>query len=294
MDGNLAPATFVYPPKLRAGDKVALLSPSGGLPALLPAIYEQGVQRLREMFQLQPLEYPTTRKWGATPQERADDLHAAFADPEIKAVFASIGGDDQIKLLKYLDADLLRAHPKAFFGYSDNTNLHNFLWNLGLVSYHGGMIMTEFGRGSAMSPYTQAGLQRALFDGGEYEIHPSPVYADQDHPWDDPANLGRDSELFPNSGWHWQGRADMVEGTLWGGNLEIISWSLRANQHILPVESYASKIFYCETSEELPAATEVYRILRDMGERGMLQQFAAVLPIDLRIVAQAATRLFNI
>ncbi len=36
---------------------------------------------------------------GATPGERADDLHAAFADPAVKAVFASIGGDDQITVL---------------------------------------------------------------------------------------------------------------------------------------------------------------------------------------------------
>ena len=58
-------------------------------------------------------------------------MHAAFADPEIKAVLTSIGGDDQIKVLRHLDADLLRANPKPFFGLSDNTNLCIYLGNLG-------------------------------------------------------------------------------------------------------------------------------------------------------------------
>jgi muramoyltetrapeptide carboxypeptidase LdcA involved in peptidoglycan recycling len=49
-------------------------------------------------------------------------------------------------VLPYLDRDLLASHPKPFFGYSDNNNLHLFLWNLGLVSYPGGAIMVQLGR----------------------------------------------------------------------------------------------------------------------------------------------------
>jgi muramoyltetrapeptide carboxypeptidase LdcA involved in peptidoglycan recycling len=59
----------------------------------------------------------------STPADRAADVNAAFADPEIKAVIASIGGDDEILVLPHLDAELIRANPKPFFGYSDNTNL---------------------------------------------------------------------------------------------------------------------------------------------------------------------------
>lgn len=85
--------------------------------------YELGLRRLREDFGLGVVEYPTTRRMGSTPAARAADLHAAFADPEVKAVIASIGGDDQIRVLPHLDRELLRANPKPFFGYSDNTNL---------------------------------------------------------------------------------------------------------------------------------------------------------------------------
>lgn len=277
MTEQLFPTSFMYPPKVRPGDKVAVLSPSSGLPEVFPAVYEQGLQRLRDIFELEPVEYPTTRKLHSSPQERARDLHAAFADSQIKAIFSSIGGDDQIKVLKYLDPELIKANHKAFFGYSDNTNLHNFLWSLGLVSYHGGSIMVQFGRGGAMHPLTLQSLKHALFEQGDYEILPAPEFTDQERDWRDPASLKLQPVLSPSSGWTWE-RADVVvEGTLWGGNLEILDWTLAANQHIHPVEAYSSKIFYFETSEELPSATEVYRMLMCMGERGLLQQFAAVL-----------------
>src|SRR5947209_6412512 len=136
--------TFIYPDKPHPGDNVAILSPSSGLPELFPAVFEQGLQRLRDIFHLVPVEYPNTRKMHAPLEERARDVHAAFADPEIKAIICSIGGDDEIKLLKYLDRDLIKAHPKPFFGYSDNTNLHVLLWNLGIVSSYGSSDMLHF------------------------------------------------------------------------------------------------------------------------------------------------------
>jgi len=82
---------------------------------------------MREVFHLKPVEYATTRQLGASLPARAQDVLRAFADPANKAVFASIGGADQIRLLKHLDPDVLRANPKPFFGFSDNTHLHLFL-----------------------------------------------------------------------------------------------------------------------------------------------------------------------
>jgi muramoyltetrapeptide carboxypeptidase LdcA involved in peptidoglycan recycling len=127
-----------YPPKPKPGDRVAVLSPSAGLPQLFPDLHEQGLRRLRDELDLAPVEYPTTRVLGASAADRARDLHAAFADPQIKAILATIGGDDQITVIPHLDGELLRANPKPFFGYSDNTNLLHFLWRQGIVAYHGG------------------------------------------------------------------------------------------------------------------------------------------------------------
>lgn len=100
---------IAYPPKPSPGDRVAVVSPASGLPGLLPLPYELGLRRLREVYGLEPVEYPATRKTGSTPAERAADLHAAFADPDIKAVFATIGGDDRITVLPLLDRELIRA-----------------------------------------------------------------------------------------------------------------------------------------------------------------------------------------
>src|SRR5258708_35478782 len=100
---------------------------------MYPAVYEQGIQRLREIFHLEPVEYPTTRMMHSSPQDRARDIHTAFADPEIKAVISSIGGGGQLKVLKNLDPELLQKTPKAFFGYSGKTNPLHFFLDLWLV-----------------------------------------------------------------------------------------------------------------------------------------------------------------
>ncbi|MFJ4863613.1 S66 peptidase family protein [Streptomyces sp. NPDC088748] len=266
-----------YPAKPRPGDPVAVLSPSSGLPGLFPLPFELGVRRLQEDFGLKVVEYPTTRTMGATPEERAADIHAAFADPDIKAVIASIGGDDQITVLPHLDRDLLRASPKPFFGYSDNTNLLLFLRDLGIVGYHGGSVMVELGRPGALHPSTAASLRAALFTSGEFELTAASTYGDVNSPWEDPQTFASEPSMEPADGWSWHNAGHVVEGVGWGGNLEVISWMLMADRAIQPAGTYAGNVLFLETSEEMPRADEVYRILRSMGERGLLRQFPALL-----------------
>src|ERR1700752_3183675 len=99
------------PPKLRPGDRVAVVSPSFAAPAVFPELHEQAMRRLREDFGLEPVEYPTTRRLTAPAGERAADLMAAYADPAIRAVLATIGGDDQITVLPHLDPKPFVADP---------------------------------------------------------------------------------------------------------------------------------------------------------------------------------------
>jgi muramoyltetrapeptide carboxypeptidase LdcA involved in peptidoglycan recycling len=266
-----------YPAKPRPGDQIAVVSAGAGLPGILPLPFELGVRRLREDFGLRVVEYPATRKMGSTPRERAADLHAAFADPDIAAVIASIGGDDQITVLPHLDARLLRANPKPFFGYSDNTNLLVYLSNLGIVAYHGGSVMVEFGRPVAMHPLTEASLRAALFTSGPFQLTPADRVRTEIEPWQDPATFDKEPVTEPADDWSWHNADQVVTGASWGGNLEILSWLLMADQQILPVEQYAGRVLLLETSEEMPPAQEVYRILRNMGERGLLRQFPALL-----------------
>ncbi|MEU4396730.1 S66 peptidase family protein [Kribbella sp. NPDC023855] len=265
---------MLFARKVVAGDRVAVVSPSGGLAEVFPLPYELGLQRIRE-FGLEPVEYPTSRKLKSSPEERAADLHAAWADPEIRAVIASIGGDDQITILKHLDPDVFRANPKPFYGYSDNTTLLNFLYSLGIPAYHGGSVMVQFGRGGAMHPDTERSLRAALFSSGDFELTASD-WTDRDRDWADPASLASEPVLFPRTEWTWYGPRTPVTGRLWGGCLEILDMQLAANRWMLPTDQY-SGVLFLETSEELPSAEQVYRSLRNFGERGLLARFDAVL-----------------
>ena len=122
-----------YPAKPKPGDRVAVISPSAGLPAVYPDVYEMGLRRLRDDFGLEPVEFPTTRAVGAPARDRARDVEAAFRDPSVTAVLATIGGDDLIAVVPHIDPAVLRANPKPFFGYSDNTNLLHLLYTQGVV-----------------------------------------------------------------------------------------------------------------------------------------------------------------
>lgn len=267
----------MYPPKPAPRDAVAVLSPSGRSPARFPAPFELGLRRLREEFELRPVEYPTTRVAEASPLERAEDVHAAFADPDVKAVIASIGGADELKVLAYLDPDVLVANPKPFFGYSDNTNLHLFLWRLGIVSYHGGSLMVELGRPVSMHPTTRESLERALFTRGKYVLEPPGEYSDEEREWTDQSALSLEQRMFAAEAWSWYGPKTTVAGIGWGGSLEIVDFHLRTNRYLLADDAYDGCILFLETPEEMWPATYVSRVLMSMGERGLLQRFSAVL-----------------
>lgn len=235
------------------------------------------MQRLRDELGLEPVEYATTRQLDASPAARAADLVAAFTDPDIAAVMATIGGDDQLTVLPYLDAAAISEHPRRFFGFSDNTNLLNWLWNLGIVGFHGGSTMIHLGRGGELHPVSFESLRSALFTDDEVELLPVDRYSEEGIDWALPEAVTTPPPTRPSRGWEWHNADALHEGPTWGGNLEILHWNLAAGRWIRPVEDYAGCILILETSEEMPSATEVFRMLRNMGERGLLGQFPAIV-----------------
>ncbi|GAA0473172.1 LD-carboxypeptidase [Paractinoplanes deccanensis] len=264
------------PPKLQPGDRVAVVSPSWAGPEVYPAVHEQAMRRIREDLGLEPVEFPFTRKQG-TPAERAADLMAAYADPSIRAVFATIGGSDQITVLPHLDPAPFRADPKPYFGYSDNTNMLNWLWMHGVAGYHGGSTMVHLSRGPAIDAEHLASLRAALFETVDLPITPVPGFRDEEIDWGDPRALTDAAPAEPNPGWVWHNADRVVTAPAWGGNLEILHWNLAANRWILPSASYAGMILLLETSEEMPGADAVFEMLRNAGERGLLEQFPVIL-----------------
>lgn len=265
------------PEKPRPGDRVAVLSPGSAMPEDYPHPFDLGLRRLREEFDLEPVEYPTTRRQG-TPAERARDVGAAFADDSIAAVLTSIGGEDQIKVLRHLDPDVLAANPKPFFGLSDNTNLSNYLWNLGIVSYQGGTVMTMLGRGGRINPHSEESFRAALFTHDWYDLRPATSFTDMNRDWAEPRHLETEPPMMPGTGWEWHGGTGAVEGRLWGGCLEILDFNLRTARYLAPGDTaYDGCVLFLETSEELPSAQYVGEVLMCLGERGLLQRFAALL-----------------
>lgn len=266
---------IVSPRRCGPGDKVAVLSPSWAAPALFPEIHEQALRRIREDLALEPVEYPTTRR-SATPQERAADLMAAFADPEIRAVLATIGGDDQITLLRHLDPKAVRADPKPFVGYSDNTNLLNWLWFHGVEGVHGGSTQVHLGPGPRPDPEHLTSLRAALF-GGDVTLSPADRTRDMGLPWDDPAALRDTPPDVPAEPWTWAGPERVVVGRTWGGCFEIVRWTLEAGLFVPPVEEHTGCVLMLETTEEMPSPEEVFRGLRNLGERGILEAASALV-----------------
>jgi muramoyltetrapeptide carboxypeptidase LdcA involved in peptidoglycan recycling len=267
---------LVLPPKVQPGDQVAVVSPSFAAPAKFAAVHELAMRRLRADLGVIPVEYPTTRRLDSAPQDRAADLMAAFADPEIKAVMSTIGGNDQITVLRHLDPAIMTATPKAFFGYSDNTNLLNWLWTHGVASYHGGSTMVHLGRGK-LHPVSVGSLRSALLTGGDVELHPVESFSEDIIDWLSPAALEQEPPALPSPGWSWHQPDRVITAPTWGGNLEILHWNLAAGHWIRPVHDYAVCVLLLETSEDMPSDTEVFASLRNAGERGLLEQFPAIL-----------------
>ena len=266
---------IVAPRRCRPGDKVAVVSPAWAAPAFFPEIHEQAMRRVRDVLGLVPVEYPTTRVV-SSPQERAADLMAAFADPDIRAVLATIGGDDQITVLRHLDPEVVRADPKPFVGYSDNTNLLNWLWFHGVEGVHGGSTQVQLGPGPAPDPEYLTSVRAALF-GGDVTLAPVARTRDMGLRWEDPSALTDAPPDAPAEPWTWAGPQRVVTAPTWGGNLEILRWTLEVGRFVLPAEAYAGCVLVLEPSEEMPSPEETYRGLRNLGERGVLGAASSLL-----------------
>lgn len=262
--------------RLSPGDKVAVLSPSFAAPGFAPAVHEQALERIRTDLGLRPVEYPTTRQLGTSSEARAADLNAAYADPEIRAIFATIGGNDQITVTPHLDEKLIQGNRKPFFGYSDNTNMLNWLWQRGLPGYYGGSTQVHLGAGPAVDREHLQGLRAALFAGGTVELTRPKDSQDFGPDWLLPEALTETGNREPTEPWHWAGPTHSVRGKTWGGCLEVIDQLAMADR--LPSnEAVTGGILLIETSERLTPPAAVRDSLRGLGERGMLARFAGAL-----------------
>ena len=198
---------MIKPKKLQPGDTVATVTLSWGGPGTFPHRYEAGKQQLQDEFGLNVVETPHTLREASwiynNPKARADDLMDAFTDPSIKAIVSTIGGNDSIRILPYLDLDVIRSNPKIFMGYSDTTITHMACFKAGLVSFFGPAIMAGFGENGGLFPYMVDSVRRTLFMSTPIgEIKPNPAgWTAEILDWADLENQSRKRKLMPSPGW---------------------------------------------------------------------------------------------
>lgn len=271
---------MIKPRKLNPGDKIATVSLSWGGPAVFPHRYRVGVQQLQDEFGLQVAEMPNTLRdaeWlSRNPEARADDLMQAFADPSIKGIFSTIGGDDSIRLLPFLDLKVIRDNPKVFMGYSDTTISHLICYRAGLISFYGPSIMAEFAENGGMFPYMIQSLRRTLFSSGVVgEVRSSTDgWTVERLDWGDSANQNIKRKLNPSTGWKFLQGKGIRRGHLIGGCLEVLDWT--RGTEIFPGD-WQDAILFIETSEEAPPPELVTRTLRVFAAIGILHELSGIL-----------------
>ncbi|MER5392137.1 LD-carboxypeptidase [Saccharopolyspora sp. NPDC002686] len=200
------------PPRLRAGDAVAVVAPAGPVPEEL---LESGLAHLRA-WGLEPRvgkhvldRHPRLPHLAGNDADRAADLQDAWCDPDVTAVFCARGGYGSMRVLDHLDwTAMTAAGPKVFTGSSDITALHDAVaTQLGLVTVFGPMVATQ---AFAEDPAAREHLRRTLFQPESVTI----------------LTRSTADALV-------RGRA---RGTTYGGNLSIVAGSLGAPDAPTPPE----------------------------------------------------------
>jgi len=264
------------------GDTVAAVTLSWGGPGTFPYRYEIGKKQLEEEFQVKVVEMPNTLRdagWlSENPQARADDLMRAFSDPSINGIISTIGGDDSIRILPYLDYDLIRKNPKVFLGFSDTTVTHLACLKAGIVSFYGSAIMTGFAENGGMFPYLVESVRRTLFSPHVIgQLEPSKNgWTAEILDWAEPAHQTQKRKLLPSSEWRFLQGTGSHKGHLFGGCIEVLGWLRGTEVWPLP-EFWKDAILFLETSEDAPPPIEVTRSLRVLAAMGVLKQINGLL-----------------
>ncbi len=154
----MSKSALIYPPLLAKGDTITIVAPAS--PPLKPGVIHEAIARLTKYgFKIKPGRFLRERDGylAGSDEQRAADINAAFADPEVKGVFCLRGGYGSCRILPLLDYAAIRANPKVFLGYSDITAMHlAILVKSRLVTFHGS------NASSAFEPANFASCERML------------------------------------------------------------------------------------------------------------------------------------
>lgn len=272
------------PQRLRPGDQVAIVSLSRGMLGEAQFIHKYHIakERMERDFGLRVIAMPNALKGidylYRHPEARAQDLMDAFRNPEIKAVFNAIGGDDTIRLLPYMDFSVLRNNPKIFTGFSDTTTNHFMMYKAGLVSFYGLSVMNNWAEYAGINEYTGEMLDKALFHPVERLPIPCSSFCSYDGDkirWSE-ANRNTPTPRFPSTGYEvLQGRG-RVQGQLFGGCLDVFPELLGTS--LWPaLEDWNGKLLLLETSEDNMRPEVMVWLLRNLAAQGIFQVLSGIV-----------------
>lgn len=253
--------TLLKPVRIESGAVISLIAPSS---PISEEKYLKALSNLNSLgFVVKPGRYVLERAGylAGTEQQRLEDLHAAFADPETTAVWCVRGGYGSARMLNAIRYDFIRKHGKPFIGYSDVTALHLALHQrAGLVTYHGPVAASEF-----TEPTLQHFRKMLMFPNGGHTISVPKT-----------TELLRGDEYQP-----YIIRPGVSEGPLTGGNLSLLS--ALAGTAYSP--DFAGKVVFIEDVGEKP-----YRIDRMLTQLLQATNLGKAAGIVLGVFADCAPK----
>ena len=131
---------MITPPKLKKGDKVAIVAPARAITfeEILPSV---------KLFQRWGLEvvfgthlFTRENQFAGNDEKRRNDFQQALNDRSIRAIICARGGYGSVRIIDDLDFSGFRKHPKWIVGYSDVTVVHSHVnKHLGIETLHATM-----------------------------------------------------------------------------------------------------------------------------------------------------------
>ena len=275
---------MLKPEKLNENDTIAIVSLSSGIAGdkEFNHRYNIGKERLEKVFNLKTITLTNALKGSKilneNPELRAKDLMDAFKNKNIKAIISNIGGDDTIRLLPYIDYEVIKNNPKIFIGYSDTTINHFVMYKAGLVSYYGPSVMAEMAENVKMHEYTKNHFKNILFKNSKnYQIKPSPIWTSISLSWLDSKNNNIEREMTKDEkGFEVLNGKGKFEGILIGGCID--TFHMFIGSDIWPrKDEWKNKILFLETSEDTPEPSFIAQILRNPLMQECLENIKGLL-----------------
>lgn len=153
----------IYPVALQPGDTIAFVAPAGLLERPRMELAKRRLEALGFVVKVPNDLFRSRGYLAGEDQRRADELMAAFRDPEVDAVFPGTGGYGATRMLHLIDYDVIRENPKVFIGFSDITALHLAIRKkTGLITFHSPVPMWGLGSKENLHPFAEKYFWRAL------------------------------------------------------------------------------------------------------------------------------------